>query len=172
MVRRWDIESGADALIASMPNYGTPNLDIMGMLDHRESLRLRCHRRHGGLESGSGRMQCKRRVESLTCRVTTRYHAVIDETIASSRAKSKVPGASSIRTAKLLQELSIKCPKGTARARRAEFLQIHFARLAELSLPDGRNAVCWSLPVRCHHQTFGDSEMPKCRSHVHAQTTV
>ena len=38
MVGSWDIESGADALIVSMPNHGTPNLNIMGMLDHMRIL--------------------------------------------------------------------------------------------------------------------------------------
>lgn len=63
MVERWDIESGADALIVSMPNHGTPNLNIMRdvgslrILDDTMSLSSWCAklwlRQHAG-QTGSG----------------------------------------------------------------------------------------------------------------------
>lgn len=69
---------------------------------------------------------------------------MIDETIASSKSNSmcQEPQAS-VHTAKLLQgQCQQSAPRGDC-ARRAEFLQGHLARVAELSLPDASNAVCW-----------------------------
>lgn len=100
------------------------------------------------------------------------YYAVIDETIASSRANSNCQEHRASVRQSCSRNTVNKVPQRDC-ARRVEFLQIHFARLAELSLPDARNAVCWSsrsaVTIRPLLETL------RCRNaivQVHAQRTV